>query len=95
MTDRNNRLDWTLLLPSSLELPVEDVLVLGGTATMADDLVVPWRVQALAVPHATSRQQQAVAGDQLGRGGLRQGLPRLRGGPGSAVGAGDAVHVLD
>ena len=40
VSERRNRLDWVLLLPSTLRLPVDDVIVIGGTDEMAETLVV-------------------------------------------------------
>ena len=39
MPDGGRRLDWALLLPASLTLPLPDVVVLGGTEAMAEALV--------------------------------------------------------
>lgn len=61
MTDRNNRLDWTLLLPSSLELRVEDVLVLGGTAAMAEDLVARGVAKRWRRPEGADRAELVVS----------------------------------
>lgn len=36
---RNNRLDWTLLLPASAVWPIDEVLVLGGSEAMAQSLL--------------------------------------------------------
>lgn len=39
MSERSNRLDWTLLLPASAVLPRDEALVFGGTDEMAQSLV--------------------------------------------------------
>ena len=39
MSERSHRLDWALLLPASAVLPLDDVVVLGGSDESGQALV--------------------------------------------------------
>jgi len=43
VSDESQRLDWVVLLPSTVELPVDDALILGGDAAFGSTLVTPVR----------------------------------------------------